>query len=181
MSNKVLGIVGWIVALGTGIAVIGLAIFIVFALISEDNVEEASQEKVEEVEESAADHEAQEREQESIEEEVQEVVAEEMLSESAYMDTLHKMTHQKVYADEKWGAVEITEERVDLLWNIARESEFSHRDFYMETLNAWKDGDFNNVVQVHNFIWEIQNGSIGRATRPLTEEEEQQYVEKYFE
>ncbi|GAE93296.1 hypothetical protein JCM21714_2367 [Gracilibacillus boraciitolerans JCM 21714] len=181
MKGKLLGMVGWIVALGLGVAVLGLAIFVGFALLSENDVEETRQAELTETE-SAAEQESKKTEEEaSIEEEVQEVNAEKILSESAYMDTLHQMTHQKIYADQKWGAVEITEERMELMLNIAEESNFTHRDFYIETLTSWQNDNFSNAVEVHNYIWEQQNGTIGRATRMLTDEEQQQYIEKYFE
>ncbi|WP_058306447.1 DUF6241 domain-containing protein [Gracilibacillus massiliensis] len=183
MKNKMLGIIGWIVALGLGIAVIGFAIFIIFALVSENSADEASQDETneKEVTESVADKESKQQDQESIQEEVQEVDEEKILSENSFMNTLHKMTHQKIHAEEKWGAVEITQDRIDLMLNIAKDSTFTHRDFYMQALTAWQTGNFSNAVEVHNYIWERQNGTIGRASRLLTEEEEQQYVEKYFE
>ncbi|SHN22997.1 DUF6241 domain-containing protein [Gracilibacillus kekensis] len=185
MKNKLLGIIGWIVALGLGVAVIGLAIFIIFALVSEDNVDSANQEELVKSErkdsDTVAEKESEQQDQESIQEEVQEVDEEKILSENSFMNTLHKMTHQKIHANEKWGAVEITPERINLMLDIAKDSTFTHREFYMDALTAWKNGDFSNAVEVHNYIWERQNGTIGRASRLLTEEEERQYVEMYFE
>lgn len=100
--------------------------------------------------------------------------------EEDFMEAIHFMTHQKVSAGTKWGALEITEERIDDMISVLDEEDFSREDFYRETLLAWKEGDFSNAVDVHNRIWEIQGGTIGRASRLLTEEEESKYVEAKF-
>ncbi|MFV8828220.1 DUF6241 domain-containing protein [Alkalihalobacterium sp. APHAB7] len=42
-------------------------------------------------------------------------------------------------------------------------------------------GDFSQAVYDHNVIWEIQGGTVGKATRLLTEEEEREYIQMYFE
>lgn len=182
MKSKLLGIIGWFVAIGFAIGILGLAIFVGFALLSEGDVakEDQPQEESAMKEETEEKKKEEEREQEDIEEEVQEVHVEKIKSEENFMDILHHMTHQKVHAEDKWGAVEITDERIELMLEIAENSNFTHRNFYMETLTEWQNGDFSNAVEVHNYIWELQNGNIGRALRLFTEEEEQQYIEKYF-
>ncbi|WP_100010341.1 DUF6241 domain-containing protein [Lentibacillus sediminis] len=105
-------------------------------------------------------------------------------SETAFRNDLHKMTHQKVTASEKWGHLEITEERIDNMLQILEEygvDNYSSGHFFEEVLNEWKNGDFSNAVEVHNTIWSEENGTVGRATGLMTESEEQSYIEKHFE
>lgn len=103
-----------------------------------------------------------------------------ILNEEAFMQDLHKMTHQKVYASPKWGTLAITEERVDLMLQIVEQADYEHGTFYKDALIKWADGDFTNAVEVHNWIWELQDGTIGKAERLLTPEEEAGYIEQYL-
>ncbi|SFK51777.1 DUF6241 domain-containing protein [Salinicoccus halodurans] len=97
------------------------------------------------------------------------------MSERVFSDRLHGMTHQKVYAEEKWGYVPITEKSIDLMLEILEESDYTHQDFYKQSLLAWKDGDFSNAVKVHNVIWNSKGGNVGKAQRLLTPQEEMDY------
>lgn len=99
-------------------------------------------------------------------------------SEEGFSDAIHYMSHQKVYAETKWGALEITDERIDSMLETLDNTEFEDEDFYRETLNSWKDGDFSNAVEVHNRIWDAREGNIGEATRLMTKEEEQEYIKE---
>ena len=101
-------------------------------------------------------------------------------SEWKFSDDIHKMTHQKVKAEIKWGSLEITKERINNMLTTAEESVYQYKDFYIETLSAWQRGDFTNAVQVHNVIWKSQDGSIGIATGLLTEREEMEYKAQHF-
>ena len=78
---------------------------------------------------------------------------------------LHQMTHQKIVADKKFGAVEMSPENIENMLKIASENYdyYEHSAFYEETLTAWKQGDFSNAVSVHNTIWKWHNGTVGRA------------------
>jgi hypothetical protein len=94
--------------------------------------------------------------------------------------TMHEMTHQKVVADEKWGATQITEERVNMLYNIVKHSTYKEKLTLLKILSKWKAGDFHTVDSDHNTLWKIQDGTIGEATGILSEEEEQNFIEKTF-
>lgn len=100
--------------------------------------------------------------------------------EKDFIQIVHQMTHQKVSAHDKWGAIEITEERIHQLIGHLSEVEYENEPQYLATLNAWKDGDFSNVVDVHNRIWKAQGGNIGKAYGIMTVEEEARYVESKF-
>ncbi|WP_208601389.1 DUF6241 domain-containing protein [Halobacillus dabanensis] len=106
-------------------------------------------------------------------------------TEETFQQQIHNMTHQKVIAAEKWGKQQITPEQIDRLLGILKtieetERHYEHFDFYKKTLEAWDGGNFSNSVMVHNTIWEWQNGSVGKATGLLSEEEERQYIENNF-
>jgi hypothetical protein len=92
--------------------------------------------------------------------------------------TLHKMAHQKVYAEEKWGYIAITPQRIDSLIAMIeeRKNELEQENLYLEILKRWQKNDFSQAVNDHNRIWEMQNGNIGPAIKLLTPEEELQYI-----
>mgnify|MGYP003292770621 CR=1 FL=1 len=100
--------------------------------------------------------------------------------EEAFMEALHKMTHQKVYATPKWGVLEITEERLNEMLQVVKESHYDQENFYLETLETWLQGDFSNAVEVHNYIWTLQEGTVGEAERLLDPDEEAEYIEQYL-
>ncbi|WP_341961889.1 DUF6241 domain-containing protein [Planococcus maritimus] len=104
------------------------------------------------------------------------------LSEGEFQVKLHQMTHQKIKATEKRGAIQMTEARIEEMQKIlyANKDAYKNYDFYERSLAAWKEGDFSNAVSVHNTIWEWHNGTVGRATGLLSAEEEAAYVESQF-
>jgi len=104
------------------------------------------------------------------------------LSEGEFQIHLHQMTHQKIEATEKRGAIEMTPERIEEMLKILRANEgaYEEYEFYEQSLTAWEEGNFSNAVNVHNTIWEWHNGTVGRATGLLSEEQEARYVEDNF-
>lgn len=100
----------------------------------------------------------------------------EPLSEEEFQSNLHEMTHQKVYADVKRGFLKITPERIDEMLKMLDQTNYEREDTYRQWLTKWKAGDFSNAVEVHNSLWQWDNGEIGKATRLLTPEEEQRYI-----
>ncbi len=101
-------------------------------------------------------------------------------SDEGFERRVHEMTHQKVYAESKWGAFEMKEENIDMLLKVLDETEMENEESYREILTTWKKGDFSNSVEVHNRIWSSNEGDIGEAERLATPEEERIYVEENF-
>lgn len=101
-------------------------------------------------------------------------------SKKGFEQRIHEMTHQKVYAESKWGAFEMKEENIDMLLLVLDETEMENKKSYREVLNKWKRGDFSNSVEVHNSIWSSNEGDIGEAERLATPEEEKVFVEENF-
>lgn len=88
------------------------------------------------------------------------------------------MTHQKVETDRKWGYLEITDERIEEMLEIAKESSYEYSsDFYIDTLRNWENGIFDNAVEVHNTIWNANNGTVGRVHGLMDEREEYEYIQ----
>lgn len=104
------------------------------------------------------------------------------MEEGRFQTMLHQMTHQKIKASKKVGAIEMTPERIDEMLKIAHANEniYEHYEFYEKTLTAWEQGDFSNSVDVHNTIWDWHNGTVGRAIGLMTPEQEAEFVERHF-
>ncbi|WP_299087404.1 DUF6241 domain-containing protein [uncultured Metabacillus sp.] len=101
------------------------------------------------------------------------------LTEDELLNYMHGMSHQKVEAEEKWIHYEMTEERIGFLLTIVENGSFKNEDLYLDILNRWAEGDFTQADKDHNAIWNLQGGTIGKATGVLSPEEEQQYLEDY--
>lgn len=102
----------------------------------------------------------------------------EELTDEDYRNYLHKMSHQKVIADEKWGFYEITSERIDWLWQGLDKADLKNKNVYREILERWREDDFSKVDQDHNAIWQLQGGTIGEATGILSPEEEEAFLQE---
>jgi len=102
------------------------------------------------------------------------------ISESDVLQYIHWMSHQKVQAEDKWGFFEITDERIDWLLDAIDETEYLEKaEEYKDILNRWKDGNFSDVVNDHNYVWEILGGEkeSQKATEILSESKEKEYIE----
>lgn len=104
------------------------------------------------------------------------------MSELAVQNAIHHMSHQKVEADKKWGVLPLTVDRVDRLLEVVQHNrdDYKHGSVYEEILLKWQNKNFTNVDDDHNAIWELQDGSIGRATGILSAKEEQAFIEEKF-
>lgn len=104
------------------------------------------------------------------------------MSERQVQHAIHAMSHQKVKADEKWGAIPMTPDRITRLLEVVEHNKngYAYYEAYVEILSNWDKGDFSNAVTEHNLIHTFQNGTVGEATRLLTPQEEKEYVDFYF-
>lgn len=80
------------------------------------------------------------------------------------LDLIHSMANLIVVADHKWGSTDITPKTID----IALDSLYLIKDDYKRTylrtnLEKWKNGDFSNGIDLHNYVWDMLDGSIGIA------------------
>lgn len=103
------------------------------------------------------------------------------MNEAQLQFYLHEMTHSKVYAEDKWGkSRQMSPENIESLLTIVEANKYMEKSFYRNTLEEWREGNFSNAVDVHNTIWNWHNGTIGEATRLMTDEEEQAFIERNF-
>lgn len=101
------------------------------------------------------------------------------LTDDDYREYIHGMSHQKVVAEKKWGFYEIHPERIKwLLKGLDEGNQLNSADKYKEILERWQDKDFSQVDKDHNIIWNLQGGTVGKATGILEQEEEQAYIEQ---
>lgn len=89
------------------------------------------------------------------------------------IEVMHHMTHQKVISEDKWGSVQMNPENINEVYEIVKDSEFSLKRHLLRIVTGWKEGNFENVDQDHNFFWEYQGGTVGKATGVLNSDEEE--------
>lgn len=101
------------------------------------------------------------------------------LTEDDVLNYMHGMSHQKVEAEEKWLHYEMTNERIQFLIGVVESDRYEKSDLYLDILNRWAEGDFSKADKDHNAVWNLQGGTIGKATGVLSTEEEKQYLEDH--
>lgn len=92
------------------------------------------------------------------------------------LSVMHMMTHQKIIANEKWGAILMTPENIDTVHKIIEQNNYPYKSDLLIISKRWKTGDFENVDQDHNSIWTLQGGTIGKAQGIMTTEEERWFI-----
>ncbi|MEW9503015.1 DUF6241 domain-containing protein [Jeotgalibacillus marinus] len=115
-----------------------------------------------------------------INDDADDTVIEDEVSDFAVQNVIHGMSHQKVKADQKWGGTNVlmTEKRVEVLHKqvIDHAETLEFYAEYKEILDRWVAGDFSLADIDHNIIWGLRGGTIGKATRLLSDEEEYAYI-----
>ncbi|MGG5252126.1 DUF6241 domain-containing protein [Neobacillus sp. SM06] len=100
----------------------------------------------------------------------------EQSTEEEVIQTMHEMTHQKVKADQKWGATLLTPKTAEAVFTIVKSSHFKEKDQLLEIATRWKNGDFSQIISDHNYFWNLQGGTIGKAYGKLSKAEEETYI-----
>jgi hypothetical protein len=98
---------------------------------------------------------------------------------------MHEMTHQKVEADQKWGAIPMNRDTIMQLNNFVWSSgnnKFNgdQKAILLDILDGWKKGNFSNIVAEHNELWQMLEGNVGIAYGKATKEQEDEYVVLHF-
>jgi hypothetical protein len=102
-------------------------------------------------------------------------------SQDAVIEVMHKMTHQKVKAKEKWGAIPMIPDTINQVYDIVENSEFEQKDDLLVILDKWKKGTFSEVDDDHNYFWTYQGGTIGKAYGIMSKSEEEKFILNNFE
>ena len=105
------------------------------------------------------------------------------MSENSVQQAIHNMSHQKVVAKKKWGALPLTAERVKRLLKVveANEKKYENADLYLKILRSWNMGNFDYVVINHNAIWSLQGGTVGKAVGAASPKEEIKFIQENFD
>ncbi|MEH7225632.1 PRK06770 family protein [Bacillus sp. JJ1566] len=100
--------------------------------------------------------------------------------ESEVISVMHHMTHQKVKADKKWGAKPMIPDTINKMIDVVSKSDFNRKEELLAILERWKNGDFSLVDVDHNYFWDYQNGTIGKAYGVMSEAEEKRFILNNF-
>ncbi|RWR12169.1 DUF6241 domain-containing protein [Siminovitchia fortis] len=96
------------------------------------------------------------------------------------IDVMHKMTHQKVRAEQKWGAIPMIPETINDVYEIVSKSSFERKESLLEILERWKNGDFSKADEDHNYFWTYQGGTVGKAYGIMSKNEEAEFIKNNF-
>ncbi|MGM0903730.1 MAG: DUF6241 domain-containing protein [Bacillota bacterium] len=105
------------------------------------------------------------------------------VAESVIQNAIHHMSHSMVHADKKWGHLEPSQERIERLLDVLdqNQSSYEQASLYITILERWQRGDYSHAVSDHNQMWNLQGGTVGKATRLLSNDEVNSYRKKHFE
>ncbi len=101
-------------------------------------------------------------------------------SQDAVIEVMHKMTHQKVKAKEKWGAIPMIPDTINQVYDIVENSKFEQKDDLLAILDKWKKGIFSDVNEDHNYFWTYQGGTIGKSYGIMSKSEEETFIKNNF-
>lgn len=79
---------------------------------------------------------------------------------------IHKMSNSIIIPkdNKKYGSIDITPKTIEIAINSLEHVKDEKANSYLkEALNSWKNGDFVNGVQVHNYVWHALDGEVGKA------------------
>ncbi|MCC3865848.1 hypothetical protein K0040_16430 [Terrisporobacter petrolearius] len=102
--------------------------------------------------------------------------------EYGVVNFIHQMSNQIINpADgKKFGEINITPKNIEIALNSINHINNKEARKYLEKeLTKWKNGNFNNAVEVHNYVWHMLDGQIGIAST-LDKKEINKIKEKYF-
>ena len=109
------------------------------------------------------------------------ITVNERSKEAAVIDDMHLMTHQKVQAEYKTGAIQMTSSNIEGIYKIVTTSTYSRKNELLTILTKWINGNFRTIDYDHNILWKLQGGDTGEATGILTEREEKEFIKNNFE
>ncbi|MED0993655.1 PRK06770 family protein [Bacillus nitratireducens] len=93
---------------------------------------------------------------------------------------MHSMTHQKVIAEQKWGAIPMTKLHAEVIIDILNNTNFEKKAELLAIAERWAKGDFSKIIENHNYFWTEQEGNIGKATGVMDAVSEQTFVLNNF-
>ena len=109
-----------------------------------------------------------------------EVELDEKSTQDEVIEVMHKMTHQKVRAEEKWGAIPMIPETINDVYEIVSKSNFERKEDLLEILEKWKLNNFLSTDEDHNYFWRYQGGTVGKAYGTMSRNEEMEFIKNNF-
>lgn len=89
-------------------------------------------------------------------------------NEYKILDDMHYMSNTLIEAvdGEKWGTKEMNRENIIDLENRINNINILEKDKLLTILQSWKNNDFSDIVNDHNYVWSRLGGSVGKAFKP---------------
>ena len=103
-------------------------------------------------------------------------------SEYLEIQFIHKMSNSIINPidNKKYGNIGITPESIELAIEGLVYIENHEVKTYLQTeLNKWKNGKFDNAVEVHNYVWNMLGGQVGKAIS-INKDKVNEIVKNYF-
>ena len=93
---------------------------------------------------------------------------------------IHSLANTLVEADYKWECTEVTPKTIGIALEGVEEIKDDYDRMHLRNaLTKWINGDFSNAVNVHNYVWEMLDGNIGKAEK-LDKNEIQDILNEYY-
>lgn len=88
-------------------------------------------------------------------------------SEDIY-DMIHEMANTLIVAEDGliYGEIPINEQSINEAMVIIKDTEListKEKEVCLNILQKWKEKDYSQGVQAHNYAWKLLHGNIGRA------------------
>lgn len=94
---------------------------------------------------------------------------------------IHSLANTLVHADYKWECTEVTPITIKkALKGVELIKDDYDRMHLRNSLAKWSKGNFSDSVEVHNYVWEMLDGSVGKAYT-LDDKEIEKVKKKYYE
>lgn len=86
-------------------------------------------------------------------------------SEVHIYDIMHRMANSKIEAKDGqiWGELPMDKAEIQALKKTIEKIDYWDRDYLLEVLDRWENGDFSKCVEEHNYLWHNLGGTVGEA------------------
>lgn len=80
------------------------------------------------------------------------------------IDRMHKMANTKIVAEggKIWGKIKITKKNIKETKDMININTIGQNEL-LSILDRWEQGNYDNMVNEHNYLWSRLGGTIGRA------------------
>lgn len=103
--------------------------------------------------------------EELVDKHEEELKSPEYYPEEKVYDIMHRMANTKIIAenDKIWGELPIDSDSLGDIRDLVSEIDYPDRNYLLEVINRWEDGDFSQADEEHNYFWTKLGGTIGKA------------------